>query len=808
MVLPAFLQPDGQDLQLLPGGTVSFKHVKMCLSLSRRWLLSGSLRPGRELNIISKRVFSMNLYEQSIQLALTFVAVLIALVLWRKGSRMPLLIVAIALQVRYLLWRGLFTLDTVTLTGLTITMTLFIAESYGLLQNLFFSYQSAGSSHRIAPQSRRHPTVDIFVPIVDEPLEILHRTLIGCLAQDYPRDRFTVHVLDDGRREDVRGLARDIGCNYLRRRDRTNAKAGNLNHALSQTTGELVAIFDVDHVPVRNFLVRTIGFFDDDSVAFMQTPHYFYNPDVFQKNLHLEREIRNDQDLFFRVIQPGRDRHNSAFFAGSSGVFRRAALEQIGGFRTNTLTEDLTTSLVLHSRGWKSRYLDEVLSAGLTPESHRSYLRQKERWAMGAVQTFLRENPLLKKGLSCMQRIDYFASIYYFLNGMPRIIYLAAPLSFLLLGIAPIRAQPLDLIHYFLSYYFVSVLSVEVAGKGYRRLFWSDVYETMMSFTLTGAAIKALLPTSQSTFHVTPKGTARIQERSWKEAFPLLVLFASLLAGIGLAIVQKPENRGAYFISIVWASFNALLLLIAIVSSLERPQRRRLIRLRKTIPCVVRSSGMEVAGHTVDISEEGASVRIGQRYFSDTRMSLELKSSYGEVTSVSGDIMRQEEEADGNVIGIRFRDIDVATYRSLIRQMYSPPDSWSEKEINTRRLARDILLPIIGVLRHLRKDKEKKRRHPRLPIEMDCLYVKGRDALDSVAAQTLDISFSGLSILIRNGEDMIHAGEDGLLRIEGIDLQVIVVASERMKKGLKLHLKINAILEGEEKWKSLSLPSS
>jgi cellulose synthase (UDP-forming) len=188
------------------------------------------------------------------------------------------------------------------------------------------------------------PTVDVMVTVVHEPLDILKRTLVGCVNQEYPKGRFTVYVLDDGHRDEVRELATSLGCAYLRRPDRSlHAKAGNLNHALKRSSGELLALFDVDHVPVTSFLKETVGFFQDPTVAFVQTPHHFYNPDIFQRNLHLEQELKNEQALFFRMVQSGRNRHNRAFFAGSSGLFRRSPLEEIGGFQTQTISEDLYT---------------------------------------------------------------------------------------------------------------------------------------------------------------------------------------------------------------------------------------------------------------------------------------------------------------------------------------------------------------------------------------------------------------------------------------------------------------------------------
>lgn len=724
-----------------------------------------------------------------------------------KNTRRLLLFLFVLAQVRYLLWRGFFTLDTVTAVGLAVTLSLFLAECYGLLQNIFFSHQTTKPPGRVPPEPTVFPTVDIFVPIVNEPLEILRRTLIGCRAQDYPSEKVTIHVLDDGGREEVRKLAEELGCNYIRRQDRSHAKAGNLNHALKLTRGQCIAIFDVDHVPVRSFLKRTVGFLEDERVAFVQTPHHFYNPDIFQKNLRLEKEIQNDQDLFFRVIQPGRDAYNSAFFAGSSAVFRRKALDEIGGFQTDTLTEDLHTSLVLHSRGWKSCYLDETLSAGLTPESLRSYLKQRERWAMGAVQTFFKENPLFKKSLSWAQRLHYFASIYYFFHGIPRIVYLAAPASFLLFGVAPIMAEPLELVHYFLSYYVIAVLVMDTVGRGYRKIFWSDVYESMMCFSLSKAAVKAFVPGSRSAFFVTPKGEAGQLKRAWRETAPHFVLAGALLVGVARGLILRPENQGALLISSVWAVFNILLLFLVINSALERPQRRIVLRLRRKILCMVKDPDREAKGYTADISEGGIAVRLAEEvYFPGPDVEVELVSSYGEVTRLRGAIRRQEKDGETVVLGIRFRDVGEEERRSLIRQMYSPPESWREEERGRGGFAQDVMLIAKGMVRPWRKDRELKRLYPRISHAQACSFIVNGSSRRTYPARTVDISYSGLSILLEDKAEGIDMTKGSRVQMDGIGLRVEVVARSRRRGKVRLHLRVKAIESGDTLWRNFTLP--
>ena len=465
---------------------------------------------------------------------------------WQQQARRLILTLTLLLYVRYMVWRGIYTINADDWGTLALGWTVYGAELYGFIQVLLFAYHVWNPLERQLLPLTKYPTVDVFVTVVNEPLHILRRTLVGCLQQTYPQERYQVHILDDGNREDLRILAHDLGCGYIRRCDRTHAKAGNLNHALTRTSRELVAIFDVDHVPTRNFLRETVGFFEDRQVAFVQTPHHFYNPDIFQKNLRLERSLANEQSLFYRVLQAGRDRHNCAFFAGSCGLFRRGPLQEIGGFRTETVTEDIHTSMTLHARGYRSCYLNKVLAVGLSPESFDSFIKQRTRWAMGHVQLLFRSNPFLLPGLTIHQRLGYFASIWYFLHGLPRLISLIAPLFALILGIIPITADVWSLVHFFGAYYVATVLMLKVVDKGTRNAFWSDVYETAGSVALSWALVKTMLrPWKSRPFVITPKGRQQANRgiADFKYVIPHLLLFGLLIAGVTTGIRAWVTDR-------------------------------------------------------------------------------------------------------------------------------------------------------------------------------------------------------------------------------------------------------------------------
>jgi cellulose synthase (UDP-forming) len=291
---------------------------------------------------------------------------------------------------------------------------------------LFLGYfQSVEAAKRPAPPRRQTWTVDVLIPTYNEPEPIVRRTVIGALAMTYPGKR--VFVLDDARRPEIERLATSLGCGYITRPDNRHAKAGNLNHALALTRGDLIAIFDADHVPVQSFLGETVGFFEDSRVALVQTAQHFFNPDPFERNLGLTERIPPEQSFFYHVVQPGNDFWNSAFFCGSCAVLRRSAITAIGGFRTQTVTEDAHTSLALHARGFHSVYVRRPLAAGLATETLAAHVKQRMRWARGMAQVLRVDCPLFKRGLTVAQRLNYFNAMLHFFFGIPRLIMIAAP---------------------------------------------------------------------------------------------------------------------------------------------------------------------------------------------------------------------------------------------------------------------------------------------------------------------------------------------------------------------------------------------
>ncbi|MEA5473094.1 cellulose synthase catalytic subunit [Synechococcus sp. CCY9201] len=416
--------------------------------------------------------------------------------------------------------------------------------------------------------------VDVFVPTYGEPLGLVERCLRGCLAMDYPIK--TVWLLDDAACPELELLCRRLGCLYLSRGERLHAKAGNLNHALLHSSGDLVAVFDADVVPLNGFLRRTVGLFDDSSVGFVQTPQSYMNADPVVRNASMERWLLPDEETFYRWIEPTRQALGAVVCAGTSFVMRRSALEQVGGFVTATSSEDLATGIQIAAAGYRNIFVAEKLSAGLAPLTAAAMTRQRCRWASGTLQ-ILRTgaSPFRIRGLTPLQRLAYLEGILHWFNVLPQLLLLLFPLSLGLLGVAPIRLTAAGLFSEALPFFLAQMLLSRWLSGHARTALLPELYRWLFVVPLAGAVLSTLFGRPLR-FHVTPK------QRPWGRRLgpsrqlllPLLFLLSlqlialvhllnGPLTGPELAALD-PLPPATRVVTMVWACTNLLLLLLAV----------------------------------------------------------------------------------------------------------------------------------------------------------------------------------------------------------------------------------------------------
>jgi len=362
--------------------------------------------------------------------------------------------------IAYLAWRP----SSLNPDAMAFSMVVYGAELFGFACAMLYLAMCWRLERRSPLPVPAGASVAVFVPTINESVDMVRRTV---MAAQRMKQATEVWLLDDGNRLEMHVLAEELGCRYLARTGNSHAKAGNLNNALGHTAAEFVAIFDADHAPAPGFLEETLGFFADPRVAFVQTPQDFYNLDSFQHRLNRrDSVVWSEQTLFFRVIQAGKDRLNSAFFCGSCAVIRRSALDDIGGFATGTVTEDIHTSLKLHKRGWRSVYYARSLAFGLAPSNAIPFLKQRLRWGQGAMQVWRQEGVVFARGLSMGQRISYLATMLAYFEGWQRAIFFLAPVVVLTTGVMPIMAVDREFLLRFVPYYVLTFWVFEEVARG------------------------------------------------------------------------------------------------------------------------------------------------------------------------------------------------------------------------------------------------------------------------------------------------------------------------------------------------------
>jgi cellulose synthase (UDP-forming) len=500
----------------------------------------------------------------------------------------------------YLAWRA----TTLNPDAYLFSCLVYGAELFGFLSVSLHLFMIWRLSSRHSPPAPVGKTVDVFIPTINEPETIVRQTLLAALHMDYPHETW---LLDDGKRPEMARLARELGVHYLARDDNRHAKAGNLNHALAHSGGEFVAIFDADHAPQRHFLERTLGYFSDDRVAFVQTPQDFYNLDSYQHRHRKQgRRIWTEQSLFFRVIQRGKDYWNAAFFCGSCAILRRSALEAIDGFATGTVTEDLHTSLRLHMQRFRSVYHAESLAFGLAPDTVSAFLGQRIRWGKGAMKVWRSEGLLFNGKLTLPQRLNYFASVLTYFDGWQKLVFYVAPAIVLLTGLLPIYTTLESFLLHFIPYFLLTLWVFEETSRGFGNFLQTEEYNMARFYAFTRATLGWL--GGGRKFRVTPKDVhGDITERS--KIVPQYLVLAGNVFAIPIGYVLYRQFQwlpvGGFFANVLWASVNAWLAYSLISFTTHKRHHRVDYRFSIPVPAKICQQNNHQFGTIDNISSSG-----------------------------------------------------------------------------------------------------------------------------------------------------------------------------------------------------------
>jgi len=547
-----------------------------------------------------------------------------------SGPALPIriaIVLALVASLRYFAWRITETMNPVAVWFFYVFLA---AELVGFGEIVLFYLTTWRRRIHEAVPALPGRTVDVFIPTYNEPVALLRDTAVCAISMRYPH---TTWLLDDGNRPEVRALAEELGCRYLARSDRSHAKAGNLNHALTHSSGDFVVTLDADHVPQPDLIDRLLGFFEDPKVAIVQVNQDFYNLDSFQHATDWEdRAAWQQQELFFNVIQPGKDALGAAMYCGSPALLRRSALAEIGGFATETVTEDMHTGLRLQKRGWEVIYYNRTLARGLAPQTFDAYRTQWHRWGLGAMQVFRLERPFTGRGLNLGQRLAYLSSFYFYWTSVQKLFFLLIPIFCVATGIFPLLTDPRQYVEYFLPALALNLLATIALQGGVTGFILTERYNLIK----LGSMLRALngLVVGQAQFKVTPK--AKSAGATVRQVFPYLVLVALLGAAViagGIRLLNASEvyEVWAYGVTVAFALFFLYLLVPVVALAFKRRELRTVYRFpqRLELPMRVRMAGSSGTAWTEcyarNLNRFGLSITLDTGLVRDTDVELEIR---------------------------------------------------------------------------------------------------------------------------------------------------------------------------------------
>ncbi|MFT4180735.1 MAG: UDP-forming cellulose synthase catalytic subunit [Rhizobium sp.] len=631
--------------------------------------------------------------------------------------RLIALALGTSIVLRYVYWRTTNTLPPVNQPENFIPgLLLYLAEMYNvamLLLSLFIVATPLPSRPARAAKAQNFPSVDVFVPSYNEDINLLANTLASAKAMDYPADKLQVWLLDDGgtlqkrnstkvleaqgaisRHAELQRLCKELDVNYLTRERNEHAKAGNLNNGLEHSKGDLIAVFDADHAPARDFLLETVGYFEDDPKLFLvQTPHFFINPDPLERNLRTFDNMPSENEMFYGIIQRGLDKWNAAFFCGSAAVLSRKALESQSGFSGISITEDCETALALHGAGWNSIYVDKPLIAGLQPATFASFIGQRSRWAQGMMQILRFRFPLLKRGLTLPQRLCYMSSTLFWLFPFPRAIFLFAPLCYLFFDLEIFTASGSEFLAYTLAYMLVNLMMQNYLYGSFRWPWISELYEYVQMVHLLPAVISVIFNPRKPTFKVTAKDESIAVSRLSEISRPFFVIFAVQIVAVAITIYRiyaEPYKADVTLVVGAWNLINLVLAGCALGVVSERGERSSSRRVR-----VDRRSefGIGEKWHSASIenvSVHGARLNVFNKELDPIVVGAEATLRFqpyggGEMETLPLIVRNIQQSGEITTIGCQYVPKGAADHRLIADLVFANSDQWTQFQKGRRR---------------------------------------------------------------------------------------------------------------------------
>lgn len=722
-------------------------------------------------------------------------------------------------SVIYILWRLFFTLPLhAGIVSLIAGIALFVAEFISMLEAVIHYIcmsKDKAPEFPVIPESE-YPHVDVLIATHSEEPELLFKTINGCKHMEYP-DPAKVHIYlcDDNDRPEMAKLAQKMGVGYFGLSGNKFAKAGNLNNALSKTNSPLVVTFDADMIPRSSFLMKTVPYFflpemisedgvwrkrteeeldPDYKIGFVQTPQSFYNPDLFQFNFFAESNIPNEQDYFFKEVNVGRNSSNSAIYAGSNTLISRRALEEVGGIRTKTITEDFATGIDIQAKGYTCFAIDEVLASGLAPDDFPNLLKQRQRWGRGCVQT-IRSTRFLFGKLPFLSKLSYLSCLLYWWTFLRRIVYILSPILFTVFGVLVVRTSLWGILLIWLPSYLIYNHSLRLLSGKVRDQKWSNIVDTILCPYMILPILAETFGIRMRTFVVTSKEKTGTRSAKLIYAIPHLILLAASIVGIYFSIVRMMLYKNILgLVVLFWLCMNTYFLTMAVFFLLGRINYRSSQRFRAEIPVTFSVGTRCVHGTTCDISENGLSFVTDFPEFLHGIVDFELRDGKW-AARVSGEIVQVGQFGNQWKYGVKLTELPLEEKENYAQIVFDRLPTLAT-EIKTSA-AKDLM---VFFKRKTASSVLSQRKLPRIPLDASLKTDSGETVHVSnynYQYMLLTGTVPGPAFDVYMGNTVLHlkktpssvGGKDTLFEIENW---------ENISDSLELHEALLELIQGKQ----------
>nr|MCR5670951.1 glycosyltransferase [Butyrivibrio sp.] len=684
---------------------------------------------------------------------------------------------------------------------------LFVLEALGMVEAfIHFMNMNTVNEYKLPKVPLdRFPDVDVFIATYSEDTELLFKTINGCLHMEYP-DKSKVHIYlcDDNRRPEMEELAKKTGINYLKRADNKGAKAGNLNNALKHSCSPYVLTLDADMIPQRRLLMNIMPYFVDNEIknenrsekdkiklGFVQTPQNFYNPDLFQFNLFSEGRIPNEQDYFYKDIQVARTKSNSVIYGGSNTVLRREALEEIGGFYTEAITEDFATGILIQRAGYVSLGTSDPLASGMSPTDLPNLIQQRIRWGRGVIATGRKMHLYTAKDLSFAQKMNYWASIWYWYAPLKRLVYMMSPVMYATFGFTIFKCTLPQVLAFWLPMYLTSTISLSMLSGNIRSTKWTGIYETIMFPYMLLPIMLESFGVSLKKFKVTEKNMILGGKQKYElYMIPFLILIVLSVIGIFRCVLVIFDS-GSFgpIVVVFWMVMNLYYMIMAVLFVDGRVAYRRSERVPLATSCTLTIDGIEREGETADVSEEGLAVSFDRPYYLEQGVEVPVSLSWdiyhAELTGKLVYVKQIKEKWLYSLVITDYRD-SYPEWLQIIHDRIPPLPSEIKKDSGSFE---DLKL---NTVKRLELPFFQKRLYPRILLDTKMPMISDANTVD---IKVVDINYVYANVSIVGGPKFMT-----LKIMDDIELQCEFEQSSHSSNSLYRILNMKEIIEDEEKY--------